>query len=175
MCDDGPRLDDDFRIVQRAAAGVLHLPGTAFAALAVAKLRLRLGAPVEAASALDAAEDALAAMPEPGYLAVLQDTLRAELAQAAFDTIKPLNERELEVLDAVARCESRSDAASELFLSVNTVKTHLRSAYRKLRVTNRDEAIHRATALGLLDQQRVTASPPRRDGASGSDPTAHPG
>ncbi len=175
VCDDGPRLDDDFRIVQRAAAGVFHLPGTAFAALAVAKLRLRLGAPVEAANALDAADDALAAMPEPGYLAVLRDTLRAELAQAAVDTIEPLNEREVEVLEAVARCESRSDAASELYLSVNTVKTHLRSAYRKLRVTDRDEAIHRATALGMLDQQCVNAAPPRRDGASGSDPTAHPG
>ncbi len=161
VCDDGPRLDDDFRIVQRAAAGVFHLPGTAFAALAVAKLRLRLGAPVEAANALDAADDTLAAMPEPGYLAVLRDTLRAELAETAFDTIEPLNEREVEVLEAVARCESRSDAASELYLSVNTVKTHLRSAYRKLRVTDRDEAIRRATALGMLDQQRVNTA--RRD------------
>ena len=169
VCDDGPRLDDDFRVVQRAAAGVFHLPGTAFAALAVAKFRLRLGAPVEAAHALDAADDVLAAMPEPGYLAVLRDTLRAELAEAAFDTIEPLNDRELEVLDAVARCESRSDAASELYLSVNTVKTHLRSAYRKLRVTDRDEAIRRATALGMLDQQPL--NPPRRDMTAQASPT----
>ena len=76
VCDDGTRLDDDLRIVQRAAAGVFHLPGTAFAALAVAKFRLRLGAPVEATNVLHAADDVLAAMPEPGYLAVLRDTLR---------------------------------------------------------------------------------------------------
>jgi LuxR family maltose regulon positive regulatory protein len=158
VCDEGPHLDDDFRTVQRVVAGAVHLSGTAFAALAIAKLRLRLGAPVEAANALDTADGALAAMPEPGYLAVLRDSLRAELAEAAVDTIEPLNERELDVLAAVARCESRSDAASELYLSVNTVKTHLRSAYRKLRVTDRDQAIRRATALGMLDHQRVNAS-----------------
>jgi ATP/maltotriose-dependent transcriptional regulator MalT len=161
VCDEGPHLDDDLRTAQRVVAALVHLPGTAIAALAVAKFRLRLGAPVEAASALDTADDALAAMPQPGHLAVLRDTLRSELAEAAFDAIEPLNERELEVLEAVARCESRSAAASELYLSVNTVKTHLRSAYRKLRVTDRDEAMRRATALGMLDQQRVNA--PRRD------------
>jgi LuxR family maltose regulon positive regulatory protein len=35
-------------------------------------------------------------------------------------------------------------------VSVNTLKTHLRNIYRKLDVTDRDAAVDRATALGLL-------------------------
>ena len=152
---EGSDLDDAFRVTKRIASGVVHLPGSAVAHLAVAKLRLRLAAPAEATKALAAADDAIAAMPAPGYLAVLRDALRSDLAALDVDTIEPLSDRELEVLHAVARCESRSAAAEELYLSLNTVKTHLRSAYRKLRVTDRDEAIRRCVALGILDADRA--------------------
>jgi len=161
VSDEGSDLDDDLRAVQRFASAVEHLPVTAVVAFAVAKLRLRLGAPVEAAKALEAADDAIAAMPAPGYLAVLRDALRSELATVDVGTIESLNERELEVLDAVARCESRSAAAKELFISVNTVKTHLRSAYRKLRVADRDAAIRRAVALGMLNSDRPESAAQR--------------
>ena len=42
--------------------------------------------------------------------------------------------------------------AQELFLSVNTVRTHSRSIYRKLNVSSRADAVARADALGLLGQ-----------------------
>jgi LuxR family transcriptional regulator, maltose regulon positive regulatory protein len=42
------------------------------------------------------------------------------------------------------------DMASDLHLSLNTVKTHLRHSYMKLGVTSRSAAIKRATSLGLL-------------------------
>jgi LuxR family maltose regulon positive regulatory protein len=45
---------------------------------------------------------------------------------------------------------STADIAEELHLSVNTVKTHLRSVYRKLGVSRRRTAVEQARALGVL-------------------------
>jgi LuxR family maltose regulon positive regulatory protein len=42
------------------------------------------------------------------------------------------------------------EIATDLYVSVNTVKTHLSSIYRKLGVTERNAAITRASDLGLL-------------------------
>lgn len=43
-----------------------------------------------------------------------------------------------------------ADIAKDLYVTVNTVKSHLRSIYRKLDVTTRREAVERARALNLL-------------------------
>jgi LuxR family maltose regulon positive regulatory protein len=51
---------------------------------------------------------------------------------------------------------SAPEIASELYLSVNTVKTHMRHLYDKLGAHRRHEAVEHARALGLL------APPPRR-------------
>ena len=42
------------------------------------------------------------------------------------------------------------EIADELFVSVNTVKTHTKAVYRKLRVTTRNDAIRAAREHGLL-------------------------
>ncbi|MFE9929711.1 LuxR C-terminal-related transcriptional regulator [Streptomyces sp. NPDC005533] len=64
--------------------------------------------------------------------------------------VEPLSERETEVLRKAAALLSTEEIAAELYLSPNTVKTHLKSIYRKLAVTRRSEAVHRAQDLGML-------------------------
>ncbi|MGW4703377.1 LuxR C-terminal-related transcriptional regulator [Streptomyces sp. NPDC004285] len=61
-----------------------------------------------------------------------------------------LSERERDVLERLARAMSTEDIAADLYVSVNTVKTHLKSVYRKLSVHRRNEAVRRARELGLL-------------------------
>ncbi|GAA4425446.1 hypothetical protein GCM10023169_23070 [Georgenia halophila] len=65
-----------------------------------------------------------------------------------------LTERERVVLRALVESNSTSDIAARLVVSPNTVKTQLRSLYRKLNVRGRDDAIAVAYHLGLLDEDR---------------------
>jgi len=62
----------------------------------------------------------------------------------------PLTSSELAVLRFLPSHMTNQEIAEALFLSINTVKTHLRSVYRKLAVTTRRQAIARAGKLGLL-------------------------
>jgi LuxR family maltose regulon positive regulatory protein len=67
--------------------------------------------------------------------------------------IEPLSEREIEVLRLVAEGLSRQEIASQLVLSLNTVKTHARNIYSKLGVHNQMQAVGKARALGLLEYE----------------------
>jgi LuxR family transcriptional regulator, maltose regulon positive regulatory protein len=70
--------------------------------------------------------------------------------QAAPVVAERLSERERNVLAHASRMLSTAEIATEMCLSVNTVKTHLRNIYRKLSVTHRGEAVRRARQLHLL-------------------------
>ncbi len=61
-----------------------------------------------------------------------------------------LSEREREVLTLLSGMLSTAEIATEMYLSVNTVKTHLRSIYRKLSAAHRGEAVRRARQLQLI-------------------------
>jgi DNA-binding NarL/FixJ family response regulator len=61
-----------------------------------------------------------------------------------------LTERELEVLSLVAKGASDKEVAEKLFVSLNTVKTHIRNILSKLRVDSRKEAAKLAQSKGLL-------------------------
>jgi two-component system nitrate/nitrite response regulator NarL len=61
-----------------------------------------------------------------------------------------LTEREVEVLRNLARGLTTSQTGSEMFISENTVKTHIRHILEKLEVSNRAEAVARASQLGLI-------------------------
>ncbi|WP_194859045.1 LuxR C-terminal-related transcriptional regulator [Streptomyces sp. SUK 48] len=64
--------------------------------------------------------------------------------------VEELSGRERDVLVRLAEMMSTEEIAADLFVSVNTVKTHLKSAYRKLGVNRRHDAVHRARERGLL-------------------------
>jgi LuxR family maltose regulon positive regulatory protein len=62
----------------------------------------------------------------------------------------PLTERELAVLRLLATQLSTREIGRELYVSVNTVRSHVQAIYRKLQVTSRAEAVTHARQLGLL-------------------------
>ncbi len=62
----------------------------------------------------------------------------------------PLTAAEVRVLEKLPQRLTYADMASDLNLSLNTVKTHLRHTYMKLGATSRSTAVKRATSLGLL-------------------------
>lgn len=62
-----------------------------------------------------------------------------------------LTKREAEVLTLVLEGKSSREVASSLFCSKRTVDFHLARIYDKLQVSNRVQAMRRATLLGLLE------------------------
>jgi LuxR family maltose regulon positive regulatory protein len=64
--------------------------------------------------------------------------------------IDPLSESEIRVLRYLPTHLSRQEIANELYVSANTVKTHMRHLYAKLGTHRRAEAVKRARTLGLL-------------------------
>ena len=69
---------------------------------------------------------------------------------------EPLSDSELRVLRYLPTNLPAAEIASELFVSINTIRTHMRHLYAKLDVHTRAQAVERARGLGLL------ASTPRR-------------
>jgi LuxR family transcriptional regulator, maltose regulon positive regulatory protein len=63
---------------------------------------------------------------------------------------EPLTERERDVLRMLQGTLSLRDIGRELYLSPNTIKTHARALYRKLGVSDRQEAVARGHELGLI-------------------------
>jgi LuxR family maltose regulon positive regulatory protein len=64
--------------------------------------------------------------------------------------VDPLTERESIVLHYLPTMLKAGEIADDLYVSVNTVKAHLRAIYRKLGVANRRDAVERARTSGLL-------------------------
>jgi two-component system, NarL family, response regulator LiaR len=60
-----------------------------------------------------------------------------------------LSARESEVIALIARGLSNQEIADRAYLSINSVKTYIRSAYRKIEVTSRSQAVLWALAHGL--------------------------
>ncbi len=74
----------------------------------------------------------------------------AERAAASIGSVEELSDRELAVLRYLPSQLSQREIASELYVSLNTVKTHCKAIYRKLGVDGRKSAVQAARDHGLL-------------------------
>lgn len=132
------------------------------ALLELAGVRNARGDPEGAEEALKRARDLISQFVDPGMLPPLLDSTERALHRAARGRALPtgaLTDRELAVLRLLPTRLTQQEIAQELYVSVNTVRTHIQGIYRKLGVASRQEAITHARELGLL---------PLRIGAAGA-------
>ncbi|MFC1857213.1 LuxR C-terminal-related transcriptional regulator, partial [Thermodesulfobacteriota bacterium] len=94
--------------------------------------------------------DAKADIPRAFVKKILSDFKLRQLEKNDYGLIEPLSDRELEVLRFIAAGLSNKKITEQLFVSMSTVKTHLRNIYGKLDVHSRTEAIVKARDIGLL-------------------------
>ncbi len=130
--------------------------GHAHALLVLARVRLARSRLARAASDLERAKRAIAEFPDPGRLPAIAATIEETLvaARASADSrglVEEPSPAELDVLRGLAAGLSRREIGAELYISLNTVKSHTRELYRKLGATSQAEAVARAEALGLLE------------------------
>jgi LuxR family maltose regulon positive regulatory protein len=123
--------------------------------LALAEALQRRGDAPAARRAIGEARDLLSALPAPGAaIAYVERTERLLKLTPRRDQKRgefwELSERELEVLRLLATSLSQREIAGELFVSFSTVKSHVRSIFRKLGVDARADAVTRARELGLI-------------------------
>lgn len=120
----------------------------AFLLLAAGQRHVGQGA--AALESVDRAQEILDRLPGPGALVARAAALRDQLAaptRHAAEFGEELSEREVVVLRLAADGLQQREIADQLFISYNTVKSHLKAAYRKLGVASRDAAIARLRAM----------------------------
>jgi LuxR family transcriptional regulator, maltose regulon positive regulatory protein len=129
----------------------------AYSLLSRAEARQLQGDPGGAADLAAAARTVVERCPDPGILremlARTERRLHLASRRRAGKGDAPageLTDRELAVLRLFPSELSQREIASTLYVSLNTVKTHARSIYRKLNVDTRDQAVARARELGVL-------------------------
>lgn len=125
--------------------GMLVVPGLL---AEVARAHLALGRPGQASVAVAQAHSLIAGSPGPGALPARLDRLVAGSGSRSASVA--LSHRELEVLTLLPSSLTAPEIAAELFVSVNTARSHIKSIYRKLGVGSRERAVEQASRLGLL-------------------------
>ena len=104
-------------------------------------------------------------MVSPSMAAGLLSQIASSGAQRSAETESPLSPREKEVLVLVSQGETNKEIASSLFISENTVKTHLRNIMERLHVAKRTQAVAYAIRSGIFrpgDDQKSQQDQRRR-------------
>lgn len=144
-----------------AAAAALRTGGTQLAEQLLAEaatLHAEHGCRAHLLYLLSSDRAALLQLAATGFSTSAQHYLAGLEVSSGLPDVSPsvsLSRRERAVLQALATHGSRADMAYALHVSENTVKSQLRSIYRKLDVRHRTEAINRALELDLLREDAV--------------------
>lgn len=125
----------------------------------LAEARGRRGRLDEADDTLRQARDELDELGDSGTVPSLAADVANQLMRARRrandgDMLEAPSAAELAVLRLLSTNLSAREIGGELFLSANTVRSHTRAIYRKLRVRSREAAVARADALGLVEGAR---------------------
>ena len=123
----------------------------ASALLHLASVLRSLGDPPRAAGIAKEARSIIDACRDPGNLGARLEVFEHARQPRAAHPGDELTERELEILRLLDGPRAESDLAAQLFVSFNTLHTHVRSIYRKLGVSSRADAVTRARSRGLLE------------------------
>jgi len=121
--------------------------------LQLAKVYLAIADPGTVHQLLREIDDILAHRPALGTLVEEVKDLRSILASSVVSKpagTLPLTPAELRLLPYLQTHLTADRIAERLFLSSHTVKTEIKAIYRKLGVSSRNDAVKRATAIGLL-------------------------
>jgi LuxR family maltose regulon positive regulatory protein len=161
------RLDDVLAAVEAwlVLAQVAHQRGDLPAARSAVRVALELARPqrilrpflVLLPNGIAALTRTVESLGQDGdeFVAALLDAL-ARTGRAIDDRaepeplVEPLTERELAILAELPSMSSNDEIAARYYVSVNTIKSHLKHLYRKLDVTSRREAVRRGRELGLI-------------------------
>jgi LuxR family maltose regulon positive regulatory protein len=139
----------------------------AFALLLLAPVRRHRGDLARARALVEQARELIEQFTDPGMLPALLEQTEQTLASAPRQPVavaEPLTERELAVLRLLPTQLSNREIGRELYVSVNTVRSHVQAVYRKLGVSTRAEAVAHARESGLLpgvDVPSPAATAPR--------------
>jgi DNA-binding NarL/FixJ family response regulator len=87
---------------------------------------------------------------------VTQPVLKALATAAVPANDRGISKREIEVLECLAQGFTTTQIAGRLFVSENTVKTHIRHILEKLDASNRAEAVIKANQLGMIHVEMKT-------------------
>jgi LuxR family maltose regulon positive regulatory protein len=141
----------------------------AWALILLGRLRSRRGRLGEAQATLATARAELAELGDGGRMRSLAGDADRDLEEAKRRArqdglVEAPSRAELAVLRLLATERSVRQIGEELFLSVNTVRSHTRSIYRKLGVNTREDAVARAGARGLLGPVEPPSRAPRNAG-----------
>jgi LuxR family transcriptional regulator, maltose regulon positive regulatory protein len=104
-------------------------------------------------AAVEGARQSIATFADPGMLGSLLDRTERAVGRPVRrrpSAAEALTDRELVVLRLLATTLSQPEIAHELYVSVNTVRTHIQGIYRKLGVASRQEAVATAREHELL-------------------------